>query len=108
VSIKAVSAEITETTKELRILEHIQKDTSQHPGREYVPRLLDHFYETKGGYRHLFLVLEFLGPPVSDVQCFYPNGRFSPASSRRFSRQLLLAVQYLHSIGIVHGGEMVV
>ncbi|KAF2241780.1 kinase-like protein [Trematosphaeria pertusa] len=104
VSLKVIRAENSENNLELRILQRIQQGTTQHPGHKYLPRLLDHFYEGSAERRNLFLVLELLGPNVNDVMRFRPKQRFNLSSScRRISKQLLLAVDCLHSLGIVHG-----
>lgn len=109
VSLKVIRAENSENNLELRILQRIQQGTTQHPGHKYLPRLLDHFYEGSAERRNLFLVLELLGPNVNDVMRFRPKQRFNLSSScRRISKQLLLAVDCLHSLGIVHGGKFLV
>jgi serine/threonine protein kinase len=106
VTIKAIRADCSESTKELRILQHIQKNAAQHPGRKHLPELLDHFYEGSSEKKNLFLVLELLGPMVRDVVGYLPGKRFSPSSASQLSRQLFLAIDCLHSQGIVHGGKI--
>lgn len=108
-AIKVIRAEHSENNNELRILQHIKQDTSQHPGLEHLPKLFDHFYEAHPDFpetRSLFLVLELLGPSVRDVRCeLRPTHQFSFSRQRQLSRQLLLAVDYLQSQGIAHGGK---
>ncbi|KAF2785948.1 kinase-like protein [Melanomma pulvis-pyrius CBS 109.77] len=100
VCIKVLKAANSLNNQELRILQCIQQG-ADHPGREYLPKLLNHFYEKLHSKTNLFIVLELLGPPLGQVYrrpCTY-NSSFS----RRISKQLLLAVDCLHSHGIVHG-----
>ncbi|KAF2795404.1 kinase-like protein [Melanomma pulvis-pyrius CBS 109.77] len=101
VSIKVIRAEHSENNKELRILQFIQENTTQHPGHKYLPKLLDYFYQDGPGGKNLFLVLELLGPPASILFRYLPKSSIS--SCRQISRQLLLAIDCLHSHGIVHG-----
>lgn len=76
-----------------------------HPGRKHVSHLLDSFYHEGPNGRHLCVVLEWLGPKVSSVAERCPNYRLDGNLARRVSRQLLLAVDYLHSCGVAHGGR---
>lgn len=79
---------------------------AEHEGRKHLPRLLDHFYKEGPNGNSLFLVLERLGPSLYAMlsECL-PDSRFDISRCRRISRQLLLAVDYLHSCGIVHAGK---
>ncbi|KAF2105179.1 kinase-like domain-containing protein [Lophiotrema nucula] len=103
VSIKVIKAAYSLDNRELRILQHIQQG-ADHPGRKYLPRLLNHFDVCLGGKKNLFIVLELLGPPLSLVH--YRPCTYTPTFSRRISQQILLAVDCLHSYGIVHGGNI--
>jgi serine/threonine protein kinase len=103
VSIKVIMAEDSHNNQELRILQHIQQGPC-HLGREHLPQLLDYFYEERYGKKNLFLVLELLGPEVSAFTEIAPE--FVPSASRLFCKQLLLAIDCLHSYGIIHGGKL--
>jgi hypothetical protein len=46
-----------------------------------------------------------LGQSISSVREDYPGNRLDGRLVRSVSRQLLLAVDYLHSAGVAHGGE---
>jgi len=86
-------------------MQHLEANSdTQHPGYKYIPRLLDHFYRDGLNGRSLFLVLERLGPNMHFV--IYEgliDWRLDLSLSRQISRQLILAVDYLHDRGIVHG-----
>ncbi|KAF2658701.1 kinase-like protein, partial [Lophiostoma macrostomum CBS 122681] len=101
VSLKVIRAKESSSNRELAILQRIQESTLQHPGRDHVVQLLDHFYEEQFGRKNLFIVLEFLGPSVYSVL----QERLDLPFSQQLSRQLLLAVDYLQSLGIAHGGK---
>lgn len=93
---------------ELRILQRTMSVDPQHPGYGRIVHLLDHF-EHKGPYGiHLCLVLELLGPTVSDVQSTYQEQRREiPAPVvKKISKQILQGLDYLHqSCGIIHTGN---
>lgn len=107
-AIKVIRADHSENNQELRILQHLQKGDTRHPGHKYLPRLLDYFYQSRRGRDNLFLVLELLGPPLQTVIERLPDHNISLSRSRQISRQLLLAVDCLHSHRIVHGGKLIV
>ena len=108
VSIKIIDAESSSNNRELDILQHLETDhETQHQGRKYLPRLLDHFYHDGLNGRSLFLVLERLGPNSWFLlHRGLEDGRLDMSHSRELSTQLLLAVDYLHTRGIVHGGKV--
>ncbi|KAK3898402.1 hypothetical protein C8A05DRAFT_19009 [Staphylotrichum tortipilum] len=53
----------------------------------------------------LCVVLGLLGPKLSSIKDDCPQYRLGGRIARSVSRQLVLAVDYLHSMGIAHGGE---
>ncbi|KAF1948634.1 kinase-like protein [Byssothecium circinans] len=105
VSMKVVVSEKSDSQKgELGILKHIEaKSDGQHPGRKHISRLLDSFYHEGPNGQHMCIVSELLGPKVSTVAEKSTNYRLDSKLARRISRQLLLAVDYLHSCGVAHG-----
>jgi serine/threonine protein kinase len=106
VTIKVIPAKYSSGNQELAVMQRIQESTlhsePKHPGHKHVAQLLDHFYVENFGKTNLFIVLELLGPKVCGWgACFLPDLEYS----QDMSRQLLLAVDYIHSLGIVHGGK---
>lgn len=91
---------------ELEILRHIgTHGDPQHPGRNHVIDLLDTFHHTGPNGQHLCVVLELLGPNVSSVAEDSLHYRLDGHVARKISRQSLLAVDFLHSCGVAHGGK---
>ncbi|PQE30497.1 CMGC SRPK kinase protein [Rutstroemia sp. NJR-2017a WRK4] len=89
---------------ELKILHSIMENGDpDHPGHKHVSHLLDSFYHEGPNGQHLCIVSEWLGPKVSSIAERCPNYRLDGNLARRVSRQLLLAVDYLHSCGVAHG-----
>ena len=107
VSIKIVVASGLETQNhELEILHHLQANSlHSHPGHSSVAQLLDSFFHEGPNGRHLCVVLELLGPKVSWVAEKSQNYRLGADLARRVSGHVTEAVAYLHSCGVVHGGE---
>ncbi|KAF8542412.1 kinase-like domain-containing protein [Trichophaea hybrida] len=104
VSIKVVVAEKPEKIcHELQILKHLATSRSDSPGRKYVLHLLDSFYVTGPNGQHLCIVLDVLGPGCSRVAERSRNNRLSGAQARKVSKQLLMAVNFLHESGVAHG-----
>ena len=89
-------------------MQHLEANSdTQHPGYKYIPRLLDHFYHDGSNGRSLFLVLERLGPSIwFAIHEALTDWRLDLSLSRQVSRQLILAIDYLHDRGIVHGGKL--
>lgn len=110
VSLKVVVAEKSgELNHELRILKHVNESIdSNHPGKKHVVHLLDFFYLNGPNGRHLCLVFDVLGPTVFSVAQRCQGGRLDGWMGLDISTQVLLAVNYLHSSGIVHGGEPII
>lgn len=105
VSIKILDAESSAgDNRELGMLQHLSNTGhSSHPGSKHVAQLRDWFYHEGPNGKHLCLVLALLGPRLSLVVERSENHRIDGKLARRISRQLLLATDYLHSIGIAHG-----
>ena len=108
VSIKVLVARKTNDSSyaELRILTHLTGSSLEHPGKRHIPKLIDHFYVEGPNGLHLCLVMDILGPTAWHVQ-YELSGNIvcmPPKIRHLISRQLLLAVDYLHQCGIAHGG----
>ena len=103
VSLKIVVAEKSwKLDNELRILKYLnESNDSTHPGKKHVVHLLDSFYYDGPNGRHLCLIFDVIGQPLFSLMATRLNGRVA----RNISTQVLLAVDYLHSSRIVHGGE---
>ncbi|KAF2116451.1 kinase-like domain-containing protein [Lophiotrema nucula] len=86
VSLKALKAAHSEDNMELRILQHLARET-QHPGRRHIAKLLHHFDVHVHGKKNLILVMELLGPNLRDSRLAHLGD--IPAFNRLVSRQLV-------------------
>ncbi|OJI81370.1 hypothetical protein ASPTUDRAFT_32781 [Aspergillus tubingensis CBS 134.48] len=101
VVLKVLKAEaFQDNNKELSVLLALSDSNKNHPGKEHVVQLLDHFYTKEPNGAHLCLVFPTM---ISDGAAMTVSG--SPREVgyiRAVSRQLLLGLDFLHDSGIVH------
>ncbi|CAF3592419.1 unnamed protein product [Fusarium graminearum] len=102
----AVKVKVSEAkdTRELDVLQAISALPKHHPGSSHANQMLDHF--TLGGPNgsHECLVLELVGPSVSDAIEFYCNIHRLPAKvAKSFAKQALRGLDFLVANDIAHG-----
>lgn len=92
--------------RELPIYDRINQTQSNHSGRKCVRMLLDSFEISGPHGRHHCLVHEPLGMSLYDLQMRARNRVFSKDVLRTSTRQLLAALDFLHTqAGIIHTGN---
>ena len=101
-----VASKSDEASREVAILRALkERGDPAHPGHKHVAHLIDSFYHEGPNGRHLCVVLGLLGSKISFFTQDDPKKRLDGDLTRSISRQILLAVDYLHSAGVAHGGE---
>ncbi|KAK4495633.1 hypothetical protein PRZ48_012901 [Zasmidium cellare] len=92
----------SKTHRELSVCQHINSVSSQHPGREYVRKLLDSF-EIEGPHgKHICLVFEPLGNSLGQLHLL-ADGALDTEIIRQAMRPILNALQFLHDeAGVIH------
>lgn len=85
---------------EFEIMECLQDGNPDRPGYQNVSILLDQFVYNG----HVRLVTELLADDMKSFSCFFPGVIDGPVI-KRIIRQLLSALDYMHSLGIIHTGE---
>ena len=112
VAVKILSTAATERqdnfTFERHILQRIQHRnlSSRHPGRQHVLKLLDQFETDSPASRHLCLVTEVLACTLWDLDNVQGHGRYPLPLVKHVTRQLLQALDFLHSeCGVMHTGQ---
>jgi len=98
------------TTPELEILLKIRDADSDHPGRRHVVTMHDYFQHHGPNGAHDCFVFEVLGQTVEALRLQqdrqHDARRLPIPIVKQISRQLLLGLEYLHSIcGVVHTGK---
>ncbi|KAI1122750.1 kinase domain-containing protein [Nemania abortiva] len=74
-----------------------------HPGRRFIPLLLDEFSFDGPNGHHTCLVQEPAGCNISKSKEDAPGFMFLVETARSIAAQLILGVSYLHSRGLCHG-----
>ena len=103
VALKVLVAHKSSRSPEADILQLLQTGDESHPGRRFVPRLLDQFFHEGPNGKHLVLVLEPAGSSLRDSKEDSSDGTFPLSAARSLAAQLLLGLSYVHSRGICHG-----
>ena len=101
--LKILKANYSKASKELKILHHSSNPSFEHPGSKHVLGLLDHFEHDGPNGIHLCLVLPVM---MSDGESLTVRG--IPHQSnyvQAISQQILLGLDFLHKIGVIHGGK---
>lgn len=101
-SMKIITANLSKTTKELEVLKAVTGHNPQHPGQKHVLQLLDSFFHDGPNGKHLCIITEILGPKAFDHELRQWQG-MECGVAREISALLLLAVDYVHEAGVVHG-----
>ncbi|KAE8340205.1 hypothetical protein BDV24DRAFT_175485 [Aspergillus arachidicola] len=100
VALKILKADASKDSKGLSILLHLSDSDLQHPGKNHLMQLLDHFEHHGPNGTHLCLVLPVM---VSDGEAMTITGRpHYAAYVQEVSRQILLGLDFLHRSGIIH------
>lgn len=108
VSLKILTAERSDACAEPEILRYLQNNPSHTLGREYILPLHDCFHIEGPNGCHTCLVSLFAGPSLSQLSESpgQPGGcrRLRGNAARQIAKQVGLAIEFLHSQGVVHGG----
>ncbi|RHZ73682.1 hypothetical protein CDV55_106006 [Aspergillus turcosus] len=100
VALKILKADASKNNKELAVLLRLSDPGLHHSGKEHVIELLNYFEHDGPNGTHLCLVLPAM---VSDASAMTVNGRLHRAADiRSISKQILLGLDFLHTLDIVH------
>jgi serine/threonine-protein kinase SRPK3 len=95
-------------TFELNILEKFSIHQESHPGTEHVLSLIDQFKHHGPNGEHVCLVFKAMGPDLAKYRRLYPGLKVPVPVMKRISKQLLLALSFLHeSNKVIHTGELI-
>ncbi|KJZ74933.1 hypothetical protein HIM_05664 [Hirsutella minnesotensis 3608] len=95
-------------TFELDILMHLKAQIPSPPGAAHILELLDHFEHRGPHGNHVCLVFKPMGPDLSKIRRLFPSLRLPAPLVKSISKQLLLALSYLHdTCQVIHTANMV-
>ena len=106
VSVKIITADRTNQSREAHTLRDLTEYSNRNPGSRYVVQLLDDFLHEGPNGCHQCLVLELFGPTVHTfMEEFHGNEEFlTTYNVRKISTNMLQAIAFIHKAGYVHGG----
>lgn len=103
VAVKILMAdESKDDCRELQAMALMEADTQQKEGASHICLPLDHFRITGPNGVHICLVYPVLGPRASRVLADFED---PDPTVRQICRQVVQAMDFLHSQGICHGGN---
>ncbi|KAJ5008216.1 Serine/threonine-protein kinase SRPK [Colletotrichum sp. SAR 10_66] len=109
VALKVLAANTSEVGLDINELDILLKVTSKsatNPGTAHVLGLLDHFEHRGPNGDHLCLVSKPMGPNMSVFRTLFPKAKIPLPTMKRVSKQLLLALSYLHDeCQVIHTGD---
>ena len=106
VSLKIIMAQESQLSLEAEIQNRLRCGDQYHPGRPFVLSLLDEFYIDGPNGRHQCLVTEVVGPSMLAVKSLAAEHDLLPVEiARKITAQLALGLAYVHSCGVIHGGQ---
>jgi serine/threonine-protein kinase SRPK3 len=90
---------------EADLVHFVNAANPQHPGPHHIVQLLDHFIHSGPNGDHSCLVFEPLGESVLSLQKRSEHGSLPLNNVKMIARQVLLALDYLHSYcNLIHTG----
>jgi serine/threonine protein kinase len=108
VAVKVCAAHTRDGSLEEKILEHLSRsmhDDGARPGQYLVQTIMDSFDVQGPNGHHRCLVMPPAMMSIRDAKDFSYSRLFRPETARAIVVQLVLALDYVHSKGIVHAGE---
>lgn len=104
-SLKILKAKHSINCKELDVLLYLSHGTFHHPGRQNVMPLLDNFTHHGPNGTHLCLVFPAMLSDLEVMSYHYGCEPHPPDYVIALSKQILLGLDFLHTLLIVHGGK---
>lgn len=110
VAMKVIRASASSNCSELEILQQLEQNPTEHPGRGHISSLLDHFTIQGPNGTHMCLVSEVAGPNVTTLNDspgkVVGSQRLRAYLAKKVARQTVEALQYIHSHELCHGGML--
>ncbi|PYI05525.1 putative serine-threonine protein kinase [Aspergillus sclerotiicarbonarius CBS 121057] len=87
---------------ELEIMNHLRTANPQHPGYQHISILLDDFTHVSPLGTHVCLVLDLMAEDLRNFALFFKSAKIPNQILKKITRQLLLALEYVHASGVIH------
>ena len=95
-------------TFERGILAHLRDGDREQLGYTYVCHLLDDFEHRGPNGTHICLVFPLMGETLRSFGAWFDESRLPNSVMRRFTIQLLLALDFAHEHNVIHTGMIFV
>ncbi len=109
-ALKVLSAECYSDDQpifEKEILSHLRDGDRKQLGYAYVCHLIDDFEHKGRNGTHVCLVFELMGETLATFGTLFKESMIPSSVMRRFTIQLLLALDFAHDHGVIHTGKSV-
>lgn len=91
------------------ILREIRSKGVGTSGSQHVLGLVDNFEHVGPNGKHVCLVFKAMGPDMSKFRRLFPRSRIPTSLMKSISRQLLLALAFLHEeCQVIHSGSSLI
>ena len=92
--------------KEIAIAKHVATVEGEHPGRNYIRLVQDHFSITSSyGTTHRCLVYKPMGMNLTDLRNLFPERSLGMPLFKQTVKIILIGLDFLHQAGVVHTGK---
>jgi serine/threonine-protein kinase SRPK3 len=88
--------------REREILLHLRDADTGHPGYRHICTLIDRFEHNGPNGRHVCLVFHVMSDTLLGYRQMLPGEQLHDATAQRVAVQLLLALDYAHTFGVIH------
>ncbi|KKF97143.1 Serine/threonine-protein kinase SRPK [Ceratocystis platani] len=104
-ALKVLSAECYFTDHDIferEILRHLRDGNTKLVGHSYICHLLDDFEHQGPNGTHVCLVFPLMGETLESFGAWFKNSLVPYSVMRRFTIQIVLALDYAHELGVIH------
>lgn len=108
-ALKILSAESYGTEKDIferEILRHLRDGDSKQLGYNQICHLVEDFEHQGPNGTHVCFVFNLIGETLRSFGAWFPESRIPNQVMRRFTIQLLLALDFAHDHNVIHTGRL--
>ena len=105
VALKFVAADLSGESEETKLLQQLSTTPCEHSGRRHLSQLLDAFHHNGVNGDHQCLVLGVNCESVQTCLRDHDEEGLPGSAAWTISKQVVLALDFLHSNSIAHGGQ---
>lgn len=91
---------------ELEIMQHLTASNPEHKGYQHISTLQDSFRHEGPNGTHVCLIMKLMGESLSTFTDWFENRTLSSPLVQLYTYQLMQALSYAHSCGVIHTGKL--